>query len=77
MFSFKTFATVATVAFGTLSALAAPIVDVHAATALKVRNTTQLPSIAQIIVTVTTEVAPFVEELSASRALVPSSMYSH
>jgi hypothetical protein len=77
MFSFKTFSTVATVAFGALSALAAPAIDVEAAPAVAVAiRSAQLPSVAQIIASATTQAAPFVQELRASRALIPSLMYS-
>ena len=76
MFSFKALATVATLAFGALSALGAPVVDAHAAGAGAVAvhaRDVEVISVAKIITTTTVQITPYVEELSAFSPPFPHS----
>ncbi|EKM53150.1 uncharacterized protein PHACADRAFT_210857, partial [Phanerochaete carnosa HHB-10118-sp] len=67
MLSFKSLATVATLAFGALSVLAAPTlqargVDVAADASLHLVRDTQVAGVAQIIQTTITTLTPMVEQ---------------
>ena len=76
MLSFKSIAVFATLAFGALSALGAPVVDAHAAGAGAVAvhaRDVEVISVAKIITTTTVQITPYVEELSTSPPPFPHS----